>query len=235
MRVKNQFGERLCALRKQRGVSQKQLAASLNKRGVEVTNQAVSKWESGASLPNALQFLAVCDALDITDISGAFNGRTSELFLGLNDEGRVRVAEYAAFLRDSGKYDAQDAPTPRGSRIRTLPVYGLSDSVEGRFLDRTDYESVRVGSEVPLSANFGIRVEGESMLPDFSDGEVVWIEQRAKLENGDIGVFLYEGKAYFKRLRDRVGGVRLQSQDANYPDVIIAYPEKLTAVGRVAK
>lgn len=233
--MKNPFGEKLCALRKQKGVSQKQLAALLKKRGVDVTNQAVSKWESGASLPNALQFLAVCDALDITDVGGAFSGRSSEVFKGLNEEGRAKVAEFAAFLRDSGCYDAEDAPTPRGSRIRTLPVYSLSDSTDGVFLDRADYQSVRVGSETPLSANFGVVVEGDSMLPEYKDGEIVWIEQRAQIENGNVGVFIYEGKAYFKRLRDRVGGVRLQSLDVNYPDVIIAYPERLITLGRLAK
>lgn len=233
--MKNQFSEKLCAIRKQKGVSQKQLATLLNSRGVSVTNQAVSKWESGASLPSAIQFLLICDVLEVTDIGGAFNGKTNELFSGLNEEGRARVIEYADFIRNSGRYDDENAPAPRGTKIRTLPVYDLSDAGEGLFLDRADYEPTRVGSEVPYTANFGVRVEGDSMLPNYKDGDIVWLEQMSKLEHGETGVFVYDGKAYFKRLRDRVGGVRLQSIDANYPDVIVAYPEKLMTVGRVVE
>ena len=232
----NSFGEKVCAFRKQRGLSQRDFAALLNKRGVKVTNQAVSKWESGASLPNAIQFLIICDILDILDISGIFIGKSYDLFSGLNEDGRQRVFEYADMLRDSGRYDDPEISGPHGTRIRTLPVYDLDEAVgKGRLLDLPDYTPVEVGTEVPVSANFGVRISGDSMEPDFHDGQIVWIHQQSKLEHGEVGVFIYDGSAYFKRLRDRVGGIRLQCIDSNYPDIIVASPESLTAVGIVAE
>lgn len=232
----NSFGEKICAFRKQRGLSQREFASLLNKRGVKVTNQAVSKWESGASLPNAIQFLIICDILDILDISGLFIGKSYDLFLGLNEEGRQRVFEYADMLRDSGKYDDPEITGPHGTRIRTLPVYDLAEAAgKGRLLDLPDYTPVEVGTEVPVSANFGVRIAGDSMEPDYHDGQIVWIHQQSKLEHGDVGVFIYENSAYFKRLRDRVGGIRLQCIDSNYPDIIVSAPENLIAVGIVAK
>lgn len=232
----NSFGEKVCAFRKQRGLSQRDFAALLNKRGVKVTNQAVSKWESGASLPNAIQFLIICDVLDILDISGIFIGKSYDLFSGLNEDGRARVFEYADMLRDSGRYDDPEISGPHGTRIRTLPVYDLEEAAgKGRLLDLPGYTPVEVGTEVPISANFGVRISGDSMEPDYHDGQIVWIHQQSKLEHGDLGVFIYDGSAYFKRLRDRVGGIRLQCIDSNYPDIIVATPESLTAVGIVAQ
>jgi len=72
------------------------------------------------------------------------------------------------------------------------------------------------------------------MEPDFHSGQIVWIHQQAKLEHGEIGIFTYEGTSYFKRLRDRVGGTRLQSIDSNYPDIIVTSPETMVTLGKVA-
>ncbi len=228
------FGNTLCSVRKSRGISQKQLATILNKRGIKVTNQAVSKWESGASLPSAQQFLIMCDILDIGDIGGVFLGKSNALFDGLNGDGRQRIMEYATMLRDSGLYDEPDSPAPHGTKIRTLPVYDLDVAAgTGKLLDLADFTPTQVGTEVPIEANFGIIVKGSSMEPDYHDGQIVWLCRQTKLEHGDVGVFIYEGNCYFKRLRDRVGGTRLQSIDTGYPDVVVDKPEKLISVGKI--
>ena len=232
----NNLGDIICSFRKKKGLSQRQLATLLNKRGIAVTNQAVSKWESGASLPSAVQFLIICDILDIIDISGVFNNRSYDFMTGLNEDGRKRVCEYADMLRDSGLYDDENTTGPRGSRIRVLPVYDIEAAAgKGQLLDLPDYVPTKAGNEVPISANFGIVISGDSMEPDYHDGQIVWIHQQSKLEHGDVGVFTYEGNTYFKRLRDRVGGTRLQSIDSNYPDVIIANPEAIVTLGKVAE
>lgn len=227
------IGRKLRDIRKQQGISQKEMADLLCKRGINVTNQAVSKWESGASYPSAVQFLIICDILQIYDIGGVFLGKSHELLLGLNAEGRERVTEYAGMLRDSGLFDEDSGNGPRGTKLRRLPVYDLDEiSGSGKMLDSADYKLVTVGNEVPLEANFGVCISGESMEPDYHGGQIVWIRQQPRLEHGDVGVFMYENRCYFKRLRDRVGGMRLQSIDSSYPDVIIAEPEKILMFGK---
>lgn len=229
----NYLGQKLYSLRKKNGISQRGLATELTKRGIRVTNQAVSKWESGATLPNAVQFLIICDILGITDISGIFLGHSSELLFGLNEQGKDRVIEYANLIRDSGLYDDPNAPCPRGSKTRTLPVFEIDKAsrANGGLLDSTEFELIEVGNEVPITANFGVRISGDSMEPDYHNGDIVWIQRQKELKHGNVGVFEYEGKYYFKRLRDRVGGTRLQSLDANYPDVIVANPENMATLG----
>lgn len=77
------------------------MPAALDELGFGVTNQAVSKWEKGATLPNARQFLAICDVLGIEDIRGTFSGTGGELLAGLNREGaRPRAGVYPASARE---------------------------------------------------------------------------------------------------------------------------------------
>ncbi len=56
-----EFSERLLTLRKERGLSQEELAERL-----EVTRQAVSRWESGATLPDAVNLLKLADLFSVS-------------------------------------------------------------------------------------------------------------------------------------------------------------------------
>ena len=53
------IGQTLTRLRTEQGLSQRELAAQLCAAGVQVSNQAVSKWENDSTQPSARQFLAL--------------------------------------------------------------------------------------------------------------------------------------------------------------------------------
>ena len=55
------FGERLAALRKERGMSQEELAEKL-----QLTRQTISKWETGASTPDLELLARLAELLDIS-------------------------------------------------------------------------------------------------------------------------------------------------------------------------
>ena len=63
------IGERITELRKQQNLSQGQLASSLG-----ISRQAVSKWENGIAVPDALNMIHLADILD-TDIEYLSTGR----------------------------------------------------------------------------------------------------------------------------------------------------------------
>ena len=159
------FGETIASLRRAHGMRQQTLADALAEAGVPVSNQAVSKWENDATLPNAQQFLTLCRVLDVDDIAGTFSGGDAGgLLAGLNAEGRRRALEYIALLRESKRFAA--APEP--AALRSLPLYSLAVSAgTGQFLDGESYEMQPVGPEVPEEANFGVRVASDSMEPRF--------------------------------------------------------------------
>ncbi len=223
-------GERLAALRRRAGLSQKDLAGRLELYGVHVSNQAVSKWEKGLTQPNADQFLALCRALDAENIALEFFGRRSGLIRDLNDDGIRALREYADLLRASGLYALPDAQ----SAERVLPLYSLAVSAgTGQFLDSDDFESVIVGADVPERADYGVRVAGSSMSPRYLDGQTVWVEYRRTLRSGEIGVFLYDDNAYLKQLIVDEDGVRLHSLNPEFPDVPIRSEGELRILGRV--
>ena len=174
--MSNSIGEILNSKRRELGFSQTELASALAIDGIEVTNQAISKWETGSTLPNARQFLALCRALEIDDISGTFDGGSRDgLLAGLNTVGRKKALDYIELLRDSGRYGLQPEPV----KTRMLPLYSLAVSAgTGQFLDSEDYDMTEVGPEVPDGANFGVRVAGDSMEPRFHDGQTVWVSQQ---------------------------------------------------------
>ena len=53
--------EKLCALRKKSGLSQEQLAEALN-----VSRQAISKWEGGSATPESDKLLALSNYFDVS-------------------------------------------------------------------------------------------------------------------------------------------------------------------------
>ena len=223
----DRIGELIARRRKELGMNQAQLAASMNKMGFSLSNQAVSKWENGSTLSNARQFLALCDALGVDDIRGVFSGRGEGLLSGLDREGRKLVMDYAQLLRDSGRY-SQEPP------LRSLPLYSLAVSAgTGQFLDGEDYEMVEVGREVPDGANFGVRVAGDSMEPQFHDGQVIWVRQQRSLMTGEIGIFLYDGSAYLKQLVAHEEALALHSLNPKYADIVISPELPLRVLGKV--
>ena len=56
-----EFSEKLTALRKQAGLSQEQLANRLG-----VTRQSVSKWESGAALPELVKLISLSEMFGVS-------------------------------------------------------------------------------------------------------------------------------------------------------------------------
>ena len=174
------IGEILARKREQLGLSQKELAQQLSAADITVTNQAISKWENGSTQPNAAQFLTLCRILKINDIAETFLGIShSSPFRSLNEEGRRKAMEYIDLLERSGLYSTAD--TAQSVILRALPLYHLPVSAgTGQFLDSDDYEMMDVGSEVPMNANFGVRICGDSMTPRFADGQIVWVQQQQR-------------------------------------------------------
>ena len=230
--MQNNIGEILNLRRKELGLSQSELAEKLSQSGIGITNQAISKWENGSTLPNAKQFLALCRALRIEDINGTFLGVGSGgILAGLDTTGRRKVMDYIELLHDSGRYELKAEPQVR---TRSLPLYSLPVSAgTGQFLDSDDYEMTEVGPEVSDSANFGVRVAGDSMEPRFHDGQTVWVSQQHSLMTGEIGIFLYDGNAYLKQLAAKDDILVLHSLNPAYDDIPISPELPLRVLGKV--
>ena len=83
------FHENLKALRKERGLSQEELAVRLN-----VVRQTISKWEKGLSVPDAAMLIRLAEVLDTT-VSRLLGADVPE-----DEADRDRLAEQLARINE---------------------------------------------------------------------------------------------------------------------------------------
>ena len=227
------LGDKLTELRKAAGYSQQEVAKLISMRLEPITNRAVSKWETGATYPDAMQFIWLCEIYGVADVASTFLGISgSDPAAGLNREGANMLREYAELLRLSPKY-SEAAPVPEVKRpMRVVPLYDLPVSAgTGVFLDSDNFEPYE-SQDVPPEANFAVRVSGDSMEPLLRNGQVVFVQSATSLEQGDIGIFIYVGDAYCKKL-DRENGIKLVSLNPRYNPINVKRSYDLRIVGRV--
>ena len=227
------IGSTLASLRKNRQLSQAEVAARLTEMGIPVTNRAVSHWEQERAQPSATQILGLCALYRVRDVLAAFGGEGSPAYAGeLSREGREKVEEFARILAASGMFPAKANVVPFVRR--SLPVYDLPVSAgTGVFLDGGSYETVLAGPDVPDGADFGVRVSGDSMEPAYRNGQVVWVRRQPTLEDGETGVFLLNGQAYIKQWRPSASGAKLVSFNRAYAPIPIREQDELSTFGRV--
>ncbi len=219
------IGLTLRALREESGLSQIEVAEWMSGHYKPTKSKAVSAWERGDAMLNAEQLLSLCELYHVDDVRAAFLGRA-----GLNAEGLRKLREYEALLKESGRYAEALAPVP----LRTLPLYEIPVSAgTGQFLDSDNYELIEVDAIVPLSADVGVRVRGDSMVPRFADGQVVWVHEQPAIENGEFGVFYHDGEAYIKKFVREGGGVSLVSLNQAYAPIDVTGSDDLRVFGRV--
>ena len=227
------LGSKLSELRKARKMSQQEVAKLVSVGSDPISNRAVSKWETGDTLPNAEQFLALCRIYDIRDVLSTFlgmEGPNDEGLNSLNKLGRERVDEYISLLKESPEFSYKQ----KVIRIkRQMPLYDLPASAgTGVFLDSDSYTLIDVAETVPENANLAVRISGDSMTPLYTDGQIVYVRQQPDLKPGEIGIFVLNGEAYCKKL-ETDGGIKLISLNPNYKPIKVKYSYELRVIGKV--
>lgn len=237
------FGQRLRERRKELGISQGELARAL---GVSVS--AVSNYESGQNAMREDVLLRLFQVLDVEPnylYQDAFSGRSFTCsaeeqalvrkYRSLRGTGRQAIRSLAEAL---GVYQAELEGEAPPEEIRQIPLYrspaaaGYAAPVFGEDFDYTD-----VTGDVPAGAEFGVRIQGDSMEPYIPDGSVAYVN-RDPLSNGDVGIFWVDGDMLCKQyVRDKLGMVYLFSLNRARSDADVLLPResgrRLVCFGRV--
>ena len=100
---------------------------------------------------------------------------------------------------------------------RYIPAYvnpsaaGISIPLEG-----VEFEMILADNSVPSSADFAVRIQGDSMCPFIEDGSLIFVNKDAEISNGDVGIFCVDGAMYCKQFyKDNEGNVQLLSANQN--------------------
>ena len=211
------LGKRIQECREALGLSQAALAKILG-----VSQSTVGNYEADISFPKEEVLLRLFDCLE-TDPNTLFRDsfrfgadvlthserQMLEQYRGLSPKGRETVRSVVSALcayRD----DLEAGKTDREPRI--IPLYrspaaaGYAAPVFGE-----DFDSISVTDEVPQSAEYAVRIQGDSMAPHIPDGSVVYVN-REPLGPGDVGIFCVDGDMFCKQYyKDPAGVVYLFS------------------------
>ena len=239
-RERNTLGQTLKAIRKEKRLSQILLRRRLEEYGVTVQISAISKWETGETIPNTYQFLALCNILGFSETLERLGWAPDPDKLLLNDRGLARLEEYRQDLIASGRY--RPLRMERAEvRCIDMPVSLLRVSAgTGAFLDEDSFETVSFPeTQIPHGAEFGVRVSGDSMEPVYHDGQIVWVRRCETLRPGEVGIFFYDGDGYLKMYSEQKTGDGpetrpvLVSFNKNYAPIPVRPDSAFSIAGRV--
>lgn len=192
----------------------------MNDIGMKTTYGQAYRWKRGTTLPNALQFVAICEVLNIKDVPVKMSEAAYQKLIQKNE---TKSKQIRSFCEPDDKISHRQLPV----------ILQKASAGYGQYVDDADIEMIYVRESVPQNADFGIHVSGDSMEPKFHDGELVWVEKKSTLNNGDIGVFYLDGNIYIKRLEYGNTSPCLRSLNRKYGIIPIKETSVFTVWGKV--
>lgn len=202
--------EKIKNLRKERQLTQHDVGQILG-----VSDMSVRNWENGSKAPSANSLAAIAKLYEVSSdyllgISAetpVLNKRERNLlseFRSLDFYGKRAVEEICAIEKERTESklicaknittSISDTPTRFIPRYIIPSAAGSSTPVEG-----DEFELIPVTSSIPTSADFAVRIQGNSMYPYIHDGETVYVQKKENLSIGDVGIFSVDGAMYCKQ------------------------------------
>ncbi|MDB6146555.1 MAG: heme-binding protein [Spartobacteria bacterium] len=154
---------------------------------------------------------------------------------------QTSVMQYISALERKGFIDrharkARSLITPlQKVRITDIPIYGQIPAGMATLTEQTIEGHISLDSRsVNASKNgrtFALRVRGDSMIgAHVLDGDIVILEDRKDVQNGDIVAALIDGETTLKRYVTERGRSYLRAENSNYPDLIPARELRIQGV-----
>ena len=241
------IAENITHFRKQRGITQKELA-----REVGITASTMTDYMKLRSAPSfgVIQKLADYFGVKKSDIDTTFKEESSSLpdspdslaqqimdkVVQLTPPNQKIVLRTSEELWESQKAGSETYRQKNEvSELIQLYSYDYYDhpasAGTGQYLNDVRVEQIEL--PVDVDADFVIPIKGDSMEPDYHDGDLVFIQTSVDLNNGVIGVFNYNGDAYIKQLVIDKDQAYLHSLNPAYKDMPITPETDFRIIGEV--
>lgn len=153
----------------------------------------------------------------------------------LEPPGQRKVITYAEKLRDEQEERRNTKKNEVSEKVVQLYGYDYYDHAAsagtGQYLN--DVRVERIELPVDVDADFVIPIKGDSMEPDYHDGDLIFIQTSVDLNDGVIGVFNYNGEAYIKQLVIDTEQSYLHSLNPAYKDMPITPETDFRIIGEV--
>ena len=190
---------------------------------VGVGKSTVRKWENGMiENMGRDKIVALSKALDISplDILGIDKPQESttkqildSVFSKLEEPRQDKVVAYA-----KSELDEQNKVV--NIKDYTYDYYDNAVSAgTGQYIGTTQRDQVAL--PVEFDADYVVPVYGDSMEPEYHDGDYIFIESTVNLNDGEIGVFELYGDTYVKQLILEDDHAYLHSLNKKYKDMTV--------------
>ena len=239
MDLKKYIGNQIKTFRKSAGFTQDELAKRLN-----TTKQTISRYEKGDRKANQDMLFELCDIFGVS-IDDFFPSQNETLqspptssiqtiYDELNPPRQVKVLNYAKRQLNEQKNEEETKGNEVSEAIQ-LYSYDYYDhpasAGTGQYLNDVRVEQIEL--PVDIDADFVIPIKGDSMEPDYHDGDLVFIQTSVDLNDGVIGVFNYNRDAYIKQLVIDKEQAYLHSLNPAYKDMPITPETDFRIIGEV--
>ncbi|WP_075878000.1 S24 family peptidase [Merdibacter massiliensis] len=224
--------------RSKSGYTQAQVAEMLGIKG-----NTLSGYETGASEPDIDTYLQLCKIYDMDYVSileKAYNLKPmDEIALSIDEQDHIKKYRSLDPLDKKAIDGLLDTLSHRQEQAKEfiefeppmlLPFYGhIVSAGTGQFVfDDIPPEMIEVGhNHINMQANFAVGVNGDSMEPTYSDGDVLLIKKQPSVNVGEIGIFMINGEAFVKEFAGSV----LKSHNDKYEDIPIT--DQTICLGKV--
>lgn len=226
---KKERGAILKSLREEKKLRQSDLADFL-----EISQQAYQRYENGTSEPNGDGFVKLADFYKVstdyllgrTDIK-AMAGTTPAEQLDVTAAEQEIIRRYTEFPEEvrlllletiRKLVGLPDAPEDLRPVIVFTRCHRMKASAGmGYDLDNADeWRDVRIyDCPEAYQADFAVEVDGDSMEPDYHDGDIVFVKLSEDVPVGAVGLFIHDGKGYIKERGEKY----LISRNPDYPNI----------------
>ena len=243
MKVENKeiFANNLSFYMKQKGVDRNTLCADL-----DLKYTTVRDWLKGITYPRIgkIELLANYFNINKSDLienkistaqpSDSLLEEITNTARKLNTDNKKIVLRTSEELLESQKNE-EETKINEVSEVIQLYSYDYYDHAAsagtGQYLNDVRVEQIEL--PVDVDADFVIPIKGDSMEPNYQDGDLVFIQTSVDLNDGVIGVFNYNGEAYIKQLVIDEEQAYLHSLNPDYKDMPITPDTDFRIIGEV--
>lgn len=231
------IGEKIKQYRLANGWTQQELGTKIG-----ISKNAIGNYEKGFRSPkkNTMFDLANAFNVSIDDLFPPIQKDTppttsqiQTIYDQLEPPRQGKVLNYAE--RQLEEQNEEETKINEVSEVVQLYSYDYYDhpasAGTGQYLN--DVRVERIELPVDVDADFVIPIKGDSMDPDYHDGDLVFIQTSVDLNDGVIGVFNYNGDAYIKQLVIDKEQAYLHSLNPAYKDMPITPDTDFRIIGEV--
>ena len=229
------IGEKIRQYRLANGWTQQELGAKIG-----ISKNAIGNYEKGFRSPkkNTMFDLAKAFSISIDDLFPPVQKPSPSDIQTIYDKLEPpRQGKVLTFAERQLKEQNEEETKINEVSEKVVQLYGYdyydhaASAGTGQYLN--DVRVERIELPVDVDADFVIPIKGDSMEPDYHDGDMVFIQTSVDLNDGVIGVFNYNGEAYIKQLVIDTEQSYLHSLNPAYKDMPITPETDFRIIGEV--